>query len=299
MNNASVTSVDFTEINFITDDNLRNLTLLYTALKHPKDQILDLSHIKAQSTLDMKMLKAKLLYKPTSILIFKKLLKKESNGSKFLIQLNQVLEHAMPKPISNAKQAARFQSEIKIAIKKNDAHLIEFFNSVYGFRFPKHVTVLLSMGNKTKSGVTGEMASMLVDTPPLICININISKRAKAVPIINLVHELLHAIIYNKKLLDYNVRGAGMFEELLIRYTTESILLNRLSPRMHKSIDECYMDTISHLSNSGAMALRIKGLMERYEMEYGKRTIWAAIDETPLRKMFGMRPPGAKSGYRR
>ncbi len=281
------------EINFVNDDKLRNLELLYAAFEYPQDETIDMPRLKVGPLFSINTLKSKLLNKRTSVLIFKKALKGEMNRSKFLIWLNQLLE-AMPNPADDAKEAVEFESEIKASVKENYAVLRGFFNSVYGFGVPKSITVLLSNSNKTKSGIAGEVSSMLVDAPPLVCLNMNAIRQEKMIPLINLVHELLHAMIYKKKLFDYRVAGTSTFEELLIRYTTESMLVNRLKLSKHVSINECYNGIVSQLNGSKTTALKMKHLMESYDKEYGKRTIWAAISETGFKRSFGMPPPGTE-----
>ncbi len=280
-------------INFVTDDKLRNLALIYAAFQYPKDEIIDMSHLKAESKFKIDMLKSKLLNKPSSILIFKEVLKGKMNDSKFLIWLSQLLE-SMPSQTNDIKKIIEFESELKTSVKENNTSLAEFSNSVYGFDMPKNVIILLSNRNNTKSGKLGEIASMLIDTPPLIHIDINAIKQAKEIPLIDLMHESLHAIIYEKKLFNYKVTGTSMFEELLIRYTTEGMLVNRLKLNKHESITECYDSIVSSLNGSKTMALRIKNLMEKYNKEYGKRTIWAVISETSFKRSFNRFPPKIK-----
>lgn len=240
-------------------------------------------------------MRSKLLNIKTSIRTFKEFLYKTPPNSKFLIELDKVLRRVKPKALNNNEnEVTRFKSELENSLKANGAYTNKFITSVFGFSLPGRATILLSKSNKTKSGVVGELATMLIDDPPMVCININAVSKIKSPPLINLVHELLHAIIYKKKLIDYNIPGSGMLEEVLIRYTTEGMLERRLGLSKHASINGCYNNIISNLSGSKTMALRMRNLMKSYDEKSGNRTVWSAIEETSLRRMFGMRPPGTK-----
>lgn len=143
----------------------------------------------------------------------------------------------------------------------------------FGFKLPETLNVLLC-GGFGEEWVKGQM--MVMDDPVLLgltCCNGQNVKDAFAIA----MHELLHALIYKHKAINYSAeKGAGAFEEALIRHFLPHGMFGTTLGIQDSNMEIGSAEAKRVYPEAAELTLLIKD----YQKYLGKETIWEFLSKT-------------------